>query len=283
VPAARPLAFASLASVLVLGLARPNPAAAQLALNVAGEFGFASAYLDRGVIRTNQPVIQPGLGVTLPAGAGSATLGLWATIEPATYTGDKYFSMAPGGKAPNVTEFRPSLELAQPVGIAAFAFKATMEMFPNLTGLTKDANTLDLASTVSLARAPLSPALMVAYDLGAINGPYLEARVRQAMPMAKGAALTIGARAGYSLRQTVDSLPDAFAPYQRDGFTHLDVTVGAELLVAGARVSPYLSYTYVPDPMESAVAPGRQEGQTVVFGTTVRLAGKFPKPKPAAK
>jgi hypothetical protein len=283
VPAARSFALASCATVLVLGLARPERAAAQLALNVAGEFGFASAYLDRGVIRTNQPVIQPSLGVTLPAGAGSATIGLWATVEPASYTGDKYFSMAPGGKAPNVTEFRPSLELAQPVGGAAFAFKATMQMFPNLTGLTKDANTLDLASTVSLARAPLSPALTVAYDLGAINGPYLEARVRQAVPVAKGAGLTLAARAGYSLRQTVDSLPDAFAPYQRDGFTHLDLTVGAALSVAGALVSPYLTYTYVPDPMESVAAPGRQERETLVFGTTVRVAGKFPKPKAAAK
>jgi hypothetical protein len=275
------LAWTLFALPLAMLVLLPAAASAQLALNVRAEFGFASSYLDRGVIRTNQPVIQPGLGVSLPAGAGTATIGLWATVEPATFTGTRYFSMAPGGKSPNVTEFRPSLELTQPVGKASVAFKATMQMFPNLTGLTKEANTLDLASTVALARAPLSPALMVAYDVGAINGAYLEGRVKQALPIAKGAAFVLSARAGWSIKQTVDSVPEAFAAYQRDGFTHLDMTLGAALPVAGALVTPYLSYTYVPSPLVSATMPGRQERTTLVFGTSIVVAGKFPKAKPA--
>jgi hypothetical protein len=39
----------------------------------------------------------------LLACAGTVTIGLWATVEPATFTGTRYFSMAPGGKSPNVT------------------------------------------------------------------------------------------------------------------------------------------------------------------------------------
>jgi hypothetical protein len=268
--------------LLVLLLA-PVAAHAQLSLGVGASLGFASAYLDRGVIRTNQPVLQPSLGVTLPAGGGSATIGFSATVEPATYSGARYFSMAPGGKSPNVTEVRPSLELAQPVGIASFAFKATMQLFPNTTGLTSEANTLDLASTVALDRLPLAPALTVAYDLGAINGPYLEGRVRQAVPVAKGAALVLSARAGWSIRQQTDSAPAAFAAYERDGFTHLDLTVGAALPVAGALVTPYLTYTYVPDPLAAAGVPGRQEREMLVFGTSVAVAGKFPRAKAAAK
>lgn len=268
---------------LLLALLVAPPLHAQLSLTVGADLGFASAYVDRGVIRTNQPVLQPALGITLPAGGGTATLGLAAVIEPASYADSRYFSMAPGGKSPDVTEVRPSLELSQPVGMASFAFRATMQMFPNPAGLTSDANTLELASTVGLKRLPLEPALMVAYDLGAINGAYLEGRVRQALPVAKGGALVLSARAGWSIRQHTDSAPAAFAPYERDGFTHLDLSLGAAVTVAGAVVTPYLTYTYVPDPLATAEAPGRQQRERVVFGTSVALSGRFPRPKPAAK
>jgi hypothetical protein len=120
---------------LALLTAAAAPAAAahgQISVKVGADFAFASAYLDRGVIRTNQPVLQPGLTIGLPGGAGGGAiaLGIWATVEPATYTGSEYFSMAPGGKSPDVTEVRPSLALSQPVGPAIFGFKATMQLFP---------------------------------------------------------------------------------------------------------------------------------------------------------
>ncbi len=259
----------------------PVAARAQLSAHVTGEMVVASGYLDRGVILTNQPVLQPSLSIALPAGGGSATIGVWATVQPASYTGTEYFSMAPGEKSPNLTEARPSLELAQQMGLAHVAFKATMRLFPNTVGLTKAANTFDVASTVTLARLPLSPGLMVAYDIGAINGAYLEGRVRQSVPLSKGVAIEVGARAGYSIRQRVDSTPEAFAPYQRNGFTHVDLTAGAAVTIAGALVRPYLTYTYVPDPLDSSLAPGRQDRETLVFGTAITIAGTFPKKKPA--
>ena len=257
----------------------PGTLRAQLSVHVTGGLGFVSSYLDRGVIRTNQPVLQPSLSIGLPAGGGSVTIGAWAVLQPATYTGSEYFSMAPGEKSPNVTEVRPSLELAQPMGIARVAFKATMQLFPNTVGINKEGNTLDLASTVSLAGLPLSPSLTVAYDVGAINGAYLEGRVRQGVPVTKGMTMELGARAGWSIRQRVDSAPEAFAPYERNGFTHLDLTAGASLGVAGTTISPYLTYTWVPDPLSSPLAPGRQEKEKLVFGTSIALSGTFPKPK----
>jgi hypothetical protein len=252
---------------------------AQLSARLAGGLAFVSTYLDRGVIRTNQPVLQPSLSIGLPAGGGTVTIGAWAVVQPSSYTGSRYFSMAPGEKSPNVTEVRPSLELAQPMGLARVAFKATMQLFPNTVGINKDGNTLDLASTVSLERLPLSPAVMVAYDVGAINGAYVEGTVRHRTPLSKGVTFDLTARAGWSIRQEVDSAPAAFAPYERDGFTHLDLTAGTSLLVAGTTIAPYLTYTYVPDPLESPLAPGRQDRETLVFGTSISLAGTFPKPK----
>lgn len=266
---------------LALAWAICHPAAlrGQISVRLTGELAFVSSYLDRGVIRTNQPMLQPSLSIGLPAGGGSVTIGAWAVVQPATNTSPEYFSMAPGEKSPNVTEVRPSLELAQPMGLARVAFKATMQLFPNTVGINKDGNTLDLASTVTLARLPLSPGLMVAYDVGAINGAYVEGRVRQAVPVTKGMTIDVGARAGWSIKQRVDSAPEAFAPYERDGFTHIDLTAGASLAVAGTTIAPYLTYTYVPDPLDSPLAPGRQDRQTLVFGTAITLSGTFPKPK----
>lgn len=263
--------------VLAAMLARPAGAWAQLSARVTGEFSVINTYVDRGVILTNQPVLQPSLTIALPVGGGTATIGLWATVQPASYTDPDYFSMAPGEKSPNLTEARPSLELAQQIGVAHVAFKGTMRIFPNSNGLTTAANTFDAASTVTLTRLPFSPGLMVAYDFGAINGAYLEGRARQGFPVATGVVLEVGSRVGYSIRQRVDSAPEVFAPYERNGLTHVDLTAGVSVKVAGTMIRPYLTYTYVPDPLDSPLAPGRQDRETLVFGTSISVAGTFPK------
>ena len=53
----------------------PTLVEAQLSAHVTGNLVVASGYLDRGVILTNQPVLQPDLSIALPAGGGSATIG----------------------------------------------------------------------------------------------------------------------------------------------------------------------------------------------------------------
>jgi hypothetical protein len=140
------------ALVLAVALVHPTAAGAPLSERVTGQLDVASEYLDRGVILTNQPVLQPSLTIGLPVGGGSVTIGGWATVQPASYTGNQYFSMA--------------------------------------------ANTFDVVNTVTLTRLPFSPGLMVAYDMGAINGAYLEGRARQSVPFTKAEAIEVGARAG---------------------------------------------------------------------------------------
>jgi hypothetical protein len=273
-PLARRLAMAlGLASSAAL----PTAAAAQISAHVTGEISVVSTYVDRGVILTNQPVIRPGLFIGLPVGGGTVTIGGAAIVQPASYTDPDFFSMAPGEKSPNLTEARPSLELAQQMGLAHVAIRGTMRLFPNTNGLTSAANTFDVASTVTLSDLPFSPGLMVAYDIGAINGAYLEGQATESVPVAEGVALEVGSRVGYSIRQRVDSVPETFAPYERNGFTHVDLTAAASVRIAGALVRPYLTYTYVPDPLDSPLAPGRQEQETLVFGTSITVAGTFPK------
>ena len=54
------VAWTLVALPLAVLLLHPAAASAQLALNVRGEFGFASAYLDRGVIRPTSRSSSPG-------------------------------------------------------------------------------------------------------------------------------------------------------------------------------------------------------------------------------
>ncbi len=74
-----------------------------------------------------------------------------------------------------------------------------------------------------------------------------------------------------------------FAPYTRNGFTHLDLTAGAMVIVAGATFNPYVTYTYVPDPLVSPSGLARQKDHVLWVGMTLGLAGRFPKAKKPAQ
>ena len=116
---------------------------------------------------------------------------------------------------------------------------------------------------------------MVAYDFGAINGAYLEGRATQSALLTKGVTINLSGQAGYSVHQRVDSAPAVFAPYERNGFTHLDLTAGVAVTVAGATIEPYLTYTFVPDPLDSPLAPGWQDRETLVLGRRSQWRGRF--------
>ncbi len=273
----RTLTLAGCALALVSGSVR-----AQLVIDMSFGVGFASAYVDRGVILTSEPVLQPNLTIALPLGGGSFGFGIGATVEPVSLDTSRYFSMAPGGKSPNVVEARPSLMLSQLYGPVRFAFGAVGRIYPNSTGLTKAANTVSFQSTVGLPRVPFSPSLTFSYDVGGINGSYFEGEVRQLLPIASGVGFSVSGRVGYSLKQTADTAVVGFVPYTRDGFTHLEVSAGPMLRVAGAMLNPYLAFTYVPNPIVAASGLSRQREHMLRVGTILSLAGRFPKAAPVA-
>ncbi|HEU5171162.1 MAG TPA: hypothetical protein VFU46_11525 [Gemmatimonadales bacterium] len=191
----------------------------------------------------------------------------------------RYFSMAPGGKSPNLTEARPAITLGQAYNGVAFSVGAEGRIHPNRTGFTKDANTVSFRTSLGLPKAPFAPTLLFAYDVGGITGPYVEARLRQGLPVAKGVGFFIGGRAGYAIEQTGDSMVAGLAPYTRDGFTHVEVQIGASIAVAGTRFEPYLGYAHVPEPYVLAGAPAFQREDKLWVGASLTVAGRFPKPK----
>lgn len=268
--------------ILALALAcTPVVARAQLSIDVHGEIGFVSQYLDRGVILSSEPVLQPRLDLALPVGGGSFGIGVLATVQPLSLDTTRYFGMTLG-KTPAITEARPSLTLSQRFGPMWFSWGAEGRLYLGSTGITKDANTVSFVTSLGAPDVLFAPKLTFAYDAGGITGPYFEGELRQVARLAKGVAFLVDGRAGYAVDQTADTTVLAFAPYTRSGFTHLDLTAGALLTVAGATVSPYVTYTYVPDPLAPTIGPARQRDHVLWVGMTLGIGGRFPKPpKPA--
>jgi hypothetical protein len=281
-----PVAFPvrTLALATAASLVAAVPARAQLAMDVSGGIDFANGYVDRGVILSTQPIFQPHFGVALPVGTsgGAIGIGVMATLEPIALDSTRYFGMAPGAKSPNLAEVRPALTLSQSFSLVRFSFGVAGRVYPGKAGITKSGNVLSVQSSVGL-RTPLTPRLTFSYDAGGINGAYFEGEVRQGIRFAKGAALVLGGRAGWAVRQTAESTVVAFAPYTRDGFTHLELTAGARLTVAGAELEPYVAWTRVPDPYVAASGPSRQRARYFWVGTKLGLSGRFPKARPADK
>jgi hypothetical protein len=278
----RPNRAVALAAALALVAGTAAPAAAQLELHLDAEVDVASAYAHRGVLLTNVPVVRPALGIGIPAGAGRATVGVGATVQPVAFADSGYFSMAGQAKSPNVAELRPSLSLSQPFGAFDFGFVASYRMFPNGFGITKAANFGTVESRVSLRRRTSDLSVAAGYDIGAVTGPFVEAALRQELPLAAGAALAFGSRLGWAIDQKVHGAPAAFAAFGRSGLSHIDFDLGARITAATVEVRPYVSLTHVPDPFEVAPvdgvppAPAVQERWMVRVGTSVAVRAILP-------
>ena len=83
----------------------------------------ASAYLFRGQVMTDRPVLQPSVGVGLPArGGGTANLIAWGNLDLDDGTGESWFD---GGHAGDPTHFLAQRELQTATG---FCTQESQEM-----------------------------------------------------------------------------------------------------------------------------------------------------------
>ena len=278
-------------TALLLALtAAPSTALAQLRADVDVEARFASAYVDRGVVLTNLPVVQPSLQAAIAAGGGSVGLGVRATVQPAGSSDPRWFGMAGTAKSPDVTEVRPSLTLAQPFGAVRFDLTASWRMFPNGAGITKAGNMGTVETRLVFHRGTTEAALAAGYDVGAVTGAAVDAHLSQALPLGRGAALTFGGRVGWGIRQRADSAaPAPVALLAHDGLGFIDLTAGADVAVAKVRVRPFVTLTHVPGSHLHEVhepEPGHPELQrrwTAQVGASVALHAVLPPgKKPAA-
>jgi len=218
-----------------------TPALGQATLGV--DLDLFSSYVWRGLSLTNQPVAQPALYLTFPAGAAEVTVGGWASIDLGRYDNASDISESGGTSAFNFAEFDPFAEVSFPAGKATLTGGVTAYIYPNDFGLTSDANTVEIYGKVGLD-APLSPELSIYYDVDKIKGAYIEAGVSHSLAASEAVSVDLGALAGFSAGQGIpdDPLSDESFNFADNGLTHIDLSAGVPFTAGAVSITPVLHF-----------------------------------------
>lgn len=233
--------------------AAPESAAAQA--KVGAQADLFSSYVWRGVSLTNRPVAQPSAYLTFPAGKATVLLGGWGSIDVGRYddsTDD--ISESGGVGAFNFAEFDPYGEVSFPLGKATVAGGFVGYIFPNDLGLTDDFNTLELYGKVGIS-VPLSPTVAVYYDVGKVNGAYIQGTVGHTLPLSDKLSLSLGGLVGFSAGQAVDDSGEDNANFFDDGLTHLDLSAGLPLTAGVLSITPTLHFQISGDDFARFTTP----------------------------
>jgi hypothetical protein len=254
--------FVAVAAQLALGA--PS-LAAQLSVDVAA--AVHSTYDWRGVTLTNRPVVQPEVSVSVPLAAGALTFGAWANYEPAAYDGPAHLRSGGELVGPAVTASALSLAYGRPLGPVDVEAGGIVYRYPRSTGFAEEFNTGELYGSVSL-EAVVTPELTVYYDVGRVRGAYLEGGVGHSLSGWTALPVSLRAVVGYSAGQAV-SERDVAAYFERDGVTHAELSLGAELALRGFSFAPVVRYTFARDEWTRITAPERTRAAKLGVGLTV--------------
>jgi hypothetical protein len=243
--------------VFLLG-ALGAPAAARGQVVLTTDAGAFNAYVWRGVTLTNQVVIQPDAYLTIPAGGGSAVVGVWGSIDAGRYD-DPVNDLSEGGGTSgfNATEINLWAEYGHSLGSKLTGTLGSVwYLFPNESGLTNDVNrTVEVYGKLQLA-APLSPKLAAWYDVDKVDGLYLEGSLSQTVAGIKGFPVTFGALAGFSVSQGInDSDPTEIANFADNTLTHVDLAATGALSVGPVTVSPTVHLLILNDDFARITKP----------------------------
>lgn len=245
-------------SVLVLG-ALSTPAAVSGQVVFTTDAGAFNAYMWRGVTLTNQVVLQPDAYLTIPAGGGSAVVGVWGSIDAGRYN-DPVNDLSEGGgtSSLNATEINIWAEYGRALGPKLNGtLGSVLYLFPNESGLTNDVNrTIEVYGKLQLA-SPLSPKVAAWYDVDKVGGLYLEGSVSQAIAGIPGFPVTLGGLAGFSASQGInDSDPSEVANFARNTLTHVDLSATGALSVGPVTISPTVHLLILNDDFTRVTKPG---------------------------
>ena len=268
--------------------APPPPPKPPLGVEVDVGVGYVTANIDRGLVLSNLPQLTPHLRVSVKPGPGHARviLGLTGFAELITPRDSSKFGLAADSlKRPNLVEARPSLTFVQGFGKkgdVAVDVGFTYRIFPNVAGATKLNNTGMFRVGVGAPNLPIPLRVGALYETGAIEGPSLEATLGGDFRFSPNAAAILRADAGYAVdTKASPGISPRIARLARNGFTHLDLTTGLDLTIAGAGVRPFVTATYAADTAAMLVpitgTPRRWLGR---FGVSLAIRKSTIKPAP---
>lgn len=253
---------------IAFGLAVVAPLPRQAQTSVSSAVTVASAYVWRGLTTTNRPVIQPELALSVPVRAGTLTFGGWASIEPSRYDGasdiSAVYGLLPG---PAFTQYSAWADFAVEFPGVTVSGGAEAYFYPDVADLAALYNTIELSASASWS-LPLEPSLSVWYDIGAVQGAYLETSLgfsRQVRGLPISVALTAGVNAG----QGPDTRGGREAYFAKNGVTHVELSATAQYRFAGLTFAPTAHVIHAFDPMARMTTPTLSRGTKLWLGTTV--------------
>ena len=265
------------ALLAVTAAAYSVPAQAQVTLGA--DAAFVSRYDWRGLTLGSEFAIEPDVYLTVPAGPGSITAGVWGNIEPSQYDGSDDISEGGGQSSFDLTEYDVWLEYAQTVGSVDFTLGGVGYLYPNPDNpnppavglLTNDGSkTLELYGNISHSDI-LSPKFALWYDVGKINGAYMEGSISPSYEVSPNLSVGFGALVGLSAGQGINDDPnsDDVANFEDDGITHVDLSANASITAGAVSFTPQVHVIFGVDEFTKFRTANKSSDAKVWAGVTL--------------
>lgn len=209
-------------------------------LGISGSFDFYSKYVWRGFLLDSDPVIQPGLGISL----AGLTLSLWCSFDAA------------GDDAAMSSEVDYAIDYTYEVAMLSLSVGNTFYFFPEY-----DSKSMEAYLGIGIAIIG-SPALTIFYDYGdeaegGADGVYTSLDLSHSQPILMDITFDIGAHAGYNHEAFISG----------DGY---DIALSGGLTIPlfdGLTIAPSAIYS-IPFGDLKEETDGAQEAE-LYFGTSL--------------
>src|SRR5262245_49656119 len=242
-------------AVGALGVA--GSASAQTA-TIGFDAAFNSAYVWRGLTYTNKPVLQPDVWLS----AYGFTGGVWANIEPGSYTSDISEN---GSDGAGIAEIDGWVEYARSAGNANWKLGWTIYTFDtNNSGFTAFYDTHEFYGQVSIGGLPITPTLYAAYDVDKVKGAYIQPSVSYGWKAGPNLTINLGALAGIVAGQEVGTDPSA--NFAKSGLSHVDLSAATSFAAGPLSIAPAFHVQFNHDQFTKVVSPTKPDEGVKFWG-----------------
>ena len=243
-PASMPRLRLFVAAALLPALGLPSPTCAQVYLGL--DATLTSPYVWRGLTRANGWVVQPEGFVSLKAGGGFLSGGVWASYELGNAGPNDLSDLGTGGAG--LAELNYWGQAAWSLGLVQAALGGIRYTFRGTAptaGRTRADNTTELFVNLRATSKYIVPGVALWLDVDRVRGTYIEGSVTVpvlANPLAAPFfVLVTRAAVGYTLGQDVNTQdPSQGAYFARAGVTHVDFSASTDLTLRPLRVPTVL-------------------------------------------
>jgi hypothetical protein len=234
---------------------------AQVTLGV--DAAFNSQYVWRGLSYTNKPVLQPDVWLS----AAGFTGGVWANVEPSSYTGASDISENGTDKA-GIAEIDGWIEYARATGNVNWKLGWTIYTFDtNKSGFTAKFDTHEFYGQASIS-GPITATLYAAYDVDKVKGLYLQPAVSRGVKVSPAVTVTFTALAGISAGQEV-SASDFSANFAKSGLVHADFGASTSFSAGPISIAPQFHIQWCHDDFTKIATPTTQHSTKFWGGVTL--------------